>query len=873
MDTNNNYGNSSNIKENLFDSLSIGKNLIIDYFFTIGLDYKLYKQDFLNDISNLDQNPVILAKFPKHNSRYPLNELNDIIIKNIFPQKNIEYLLDKNENEISRPVMKEYIIESESQPKEEFHIFSINQQTKNDMFEYQKHFACLIIYEDLSSIIKCKLKKNTKIYLGKALVITSIYPYFSLYRKILYIIHDKIKSKNSCAIEFIIINLILSLEKPTKNDTIINLFDEKDIIIEKNVFLPICDLNILKFFTIFSISDFFVLADKFLKGERIYVFSKDISLLQPTMFIFLSLMFPLNLTSRDYYPILLIDDKIINAFLYDSGVKGMIILVNSELNYNQFKKNFNWEDNTSVIIVDLDTSDEVKRIQGIFYSGKCYDIDGINIKGYLPKIENDMTKLCDIYFELIQILASYKEKNFKNSSYFDDISNDYLFHKIKFVRKFFFTYFCKLIDFYVNFVRFEVESSNEKVVAKRFLFKNDEFLQFVQNTFPKNIEFYKSLFDNIAFIFITNKDFFDNDPDLFSLIFMEELFNISLNNKNLIYLDPFEYMDSIISHKEIKRISIDDNTFKFIPPNEYFYKYDNINDIFSGKIVNEQSIMKIEYILIPRFHFQDFFNYEYLLFENQYIYDNKILSRKDTILMNELEILWKFISKSDLILDFNKSNTFIYVFLLSLKLNSFKGNLEKQKSIIFVLFNILRISNFKINFIYSFIYETIISNNLEELFELDYFKLLINMKINPSYFIVFRKKNEKNSFSSQISKKICSQENFLNLNFGLLHECKFTEDIDIKTYILTKISINNTHLYCNCGYDEILVEIKHEDKTSEFNNLFSPLFILLRILEYFHEKNKIDMVLEDWINDNKGYYEILIFYFKNLELDIMILLE
>ena len=131
----------------------------------------------------------------------------------------------------------------------------------------------------------------------------------------------------------------------------------------------------------------------------------------------------------------------------------------------------------------------------------------------------------------------------------------------------------------------------------------------------------------------------------------------------------------------------------------------------------------------------------------------------------------------------------------------------------------------------------------------------------------------KNSFSSQISKKICSQENFLNLNFGLLHECKFTEDIDIKTYILTKISINNTHLYCNCGYDEILVEIKHEDKTSEFNNLFSPLFILLRILEYFHEKNKIDMVLEDWINDNKGYFEILIFYFKNLELDIMILLE
>ena len=851
-----NFTIAQNNKDNLFDTLSNGKNLIIDYFFTCGVDYSNYNDRLTKEIKEVI--PGILSIFPEHNSRYPFDNLNDIIIKHIFPQKDLIFLQNHDDNSKSLPIMKDYLIMTDSQPNKEFHIFSLNLQTTDDLFENRKHFACLIIYEDVSFLMKHTNSK--KIYLGKALVITSIFPYYSLFRKILYIISEMINMKNTYALELFIINLIISLENPTNCDTIISIYDNPKIKIERKVFLPICDLNVIDFFTLFSIKDFLILADKFIKNETIYFFSEDLSLLHPTMFIFLSLIFPLNNCSRGYFPILVIDDSTIKSMLYDAGVGGMILLINSKLDLNQFKNRFKWVENTSVILVDLDTSNEMQRVQELHYSKK---IEQINIKYSFPEIDD--LNLSDLYYYLVKILDKYKKKS-KSVNYFDDIYNNYDINEdTKFVRKFFFTYFCKIIHFYINYVSFDI--------SKIFLFNDEQFLIYVQKNFPKNVQFYNSLLQNDAFCYIVRKDFHKHDPNLINLIFMEELINIPLKNKNLIYLDPYEYCESITSNNDaIKTINFDENSFKLFQMNNYFHLLKK-KDIFNGKIKSEKNIVTIEYNLIPKFNFRYFFNYDFILSENlntNYPIKTLIKDCLPFLLLNDLEILWKFIKKSDLKLDFFKSNIIIFILLLTFKLNSSFGIIEKQRDIIKLIFKIIRNSKLNVNFIYSFIYDNIISNNLQDLYESEFLNILVENNINPSYFIVFRKK-DLNSEKLFKENNMSLLNEYSKINFELLHKCKYIKKVkDFKEYFINEISITNSIIYCKCQNDDISIKIKYPNLEKD-NNLISPFFILLEILEFIYKKNQIHIIIEDWISQYISYFEILIFYFEVLKIDISIL--
>ena len=118
-----NFTIAQNNKDNLFDTLSNGKNLIIDYFFTCGVDYSNYNDRLTKEIKEVI--PGILSIFPEHNSRYPFDNLNDIIIKHIFPQKDLIFLQNHDDNSKSLPIMKDYLIMTDSQPNKDFHIFYI----------------------------------------------------------------------------------------------------------------------------------------------------------------------------------------------------------------------------------------------------------------------------------------------------------------------------------------------------------------------------------------------------------------------------------------------------------------------------------------------------------------------------------------------------------------------------------------------------------------------------------------------------------------------------------------------------------------------------------------------------------------------------
>ena len=168
---------------NLEDEL-IQKDLIIDYFMIIGLDENYYTKEHLSQLKSLKKvHPSIISKFPSDRKKYPFNEntINKIVIRNIFPLREIDFIKDptlQDECSSEDSIFKEYIIESEERPKNIFHIFSVTNQSQGKIYEAFKHFACLLVFEDVTKITA----KNTwkkKIFIAKALVITSIYPYYS----------------------------------------------------------------------------------------------------------------------------------------------------------------------------------------------------------------------------------------------------------------------------------------------------------------------------------------------------------------------------------------------------------------------------------------------------------------------------------------------------------------------------------------------------------------------------------------------------------------------------------------------------------------------------------------------------------------------
>ena len=178
------------------------------------------------------------------------------------------------------------------------------------------NFGVLIFYEN---IIKDKneefLDKNNdvKIYCGKALVLISEKPIFSLMKQILEKIYtDLISQKFSVFnIQSFFINVINSL-----NNDLSSIQFKNGISITYNPsqeqILPFCDLNIGYFFEIFDINDVFLIAEYYFLNKSIIIISPNIDLLYPIYHLLMTLFFPLNFHLRSYfykllYPLLVVE--------------------------------------------------------------------------------------------------------------------------------------------------------------------------------------------------------------------------------------------------------------------------------------------------------------------------------------------------------------------------------------------------------------------------------------------------------------------------------------------------------------------------------------------------------------------------------------
>ena len=242
-------------------------------------------------------------------------KINDDLRNNIFPMKSdyLEKVInpDFEEENISnvKKVFSDYIIKTKDNfpPDHFYHCFQYELDTdfSHDLI---LNLGVLIFYENILPIEfqeKDKKSDDINIYLGKALILVSEKPIFSLMKKILEKIYlDFVKPKYSFIyLEQFIINFVNSL-----NDNIskITFKTENMKIKDKNIFdynpfqesiLPFCDLNIENIFQLFDINDILLIAEYYFLTKSIIFVSPDCEILYPIYHILMTLFFPLNFHS------------------------------------------------------------------------------------------------------------------------------------------------------------------------------------------------------------------------------------------------------------------------------------------------------------------------------------------------------------------------------------------------------------------------------------------------------------------------------------------------------------------------------------------------------------------------------------------------
>ena len=312
--------------------------LLLDYFFILGLtneNREKIMQDKLNN-QPLYSSPEILSSYSIEEDQlftFIKNNLskNDDLRNNIFPMKT-DYLdiiinpgfEDENIKGIKK-VFSDYIIQTEnnSPPEKFYHCFQyeLSGFTSHDLV---MNFGVLIFYEIICSkefLEKENKNKDINIYSGKALVLISDKPVFSLMKKILEKIYlNFIKLKYSYIyLEPFIFNIFHSLKNNISNISFKN--ENKNIEEKKDIYyfplkdsiLPFCDLNIEYFLKIFDINDILLISEYYFLTKSIIFVSPNCELLYPIYHTLMTLFFPLNFHLKYYFYKLLTPDLVLSG--------------------------------------------------------------------------------------------------------------------------------------------------------------------------------------------------------------------------------------------------------------------------------------------------------------------------------------------------------------------------------------------------------------------------------------------------------------------------------------------------------------------------------------------------------------------------------
>ena len=530
-------------------------------------------------------------------------------------------------------------------------VFFENATTERDLLEEQKYFESSFF----GSIFgKSKYYHN---FIGKAIILVSESPVFSLMKEILEKIYkDYIDKKHSYfPIEQIIINCLEKINIDNDYDDEENIDEKQKFRLNKEPILPYCDLNISFFIKIFGLKDIFLIAEYYLCSKNIIIVCSNVEYLFPIYYIFMTLFFPLNKTSNErFYKLLVPDEQNLQRTIFGMVPTFQFIYNDEELDSDLLEKVCIIKEDILIYQITKNIKEEKKHEFGVSKKIMRYDsnknqITKIDVTKYMTIIEKVLNINVEIYNDLksflindIQDIREYFDNIKKTPTFFDssfDSSHYDLLrnHFIGLFIKFFVTCLNQIqfnlidnkieIDI-INFKKFNIDSSANELLSTLYTTPQSDLIY--KNEIIKNGKFDNRFLKKIIlldyFLKISsldeNRSYFEpkfskeaknkeNKLELKS--YLKEIFdykNILYDEKNIFYYFNRLYLYPLQRSKKVDYII--DEAKNLI---EHLENYQELSKKYKSKDI--ENIIKY-YSL----HYMVFFDENFNLHFGQFVHKN-----------------------------------------------------------------------------------------------------------------------------------------------------------------------------------------------------------------------------------------------------------
>lgn len=458
------------------NELNKGNNLI-DYFLLMGIEPSICELEDLYELNIKDLNtkykssftPKILSKFPPFDKSFV--NIDDGIISHCF-QKTFEikefrtppnpeifsFILDNYFFSIEHPhkyvtcllfyeslnqykKLKDKISNNDTISNKIQTVYSNNQYIKKTSFDSNNSLIKETQSQRAGSFTTYSSKQcYRRYYFPKAICLISVYPFFSIQKKILKALYNYSKvNRLTIPIEKIIHNLLIEVPLPPRGlyEVEYQLLNEKiKISRSKMNELPDSEEEIKLIFDLFKPDQIVEIFKHLLYETKMVIFSSDLKLLTPFIFGLLSIMYPFKYS---FQVVSCIPDE---SYHILESISPFILGINKEYTENFFSKIKVDVRDTSIFAIDLN-----KRTYELFSSENFPDLPAHYRSKLTEKIENaknDNTfsgSYLEIFFRFNVNILQYYSLYLNNDYYtshgtYQNLSINTLFKVKEFIESF-----------------------------------------------------------------------------------------------------------------------------------------------------------------------------------------------------------------------------------------------------------------------------------------------------------------------------------------------------------------------------------------------------------------------------------------------------
>ena len=585
-------------------------NNYIDYFFEIGINPEIFKQNFLyeSSINELKSKlkPEIISKFPEINKKTIIVN-NTELISQVFP------------NGLN-------IIETKEKPDPIFFSIMSDNQLYNVIYRY-KYISCLIIYESVADYRKLYNLYNKKekalddeekdfifnnFYIPKCLCFVSVHPYIDKFEEILKSIYENtINNKfNEIFLNQLIEEIIMKIPKiPQGYKFVILCLNQKQIdLTEKKLNdYPTIHIDLSRLFALFKISIILEIFKFILYEGQIIFFSSKIYDLTNIIMSFLFLISPFEYQ----YQVISILPK--DQYFYIESDLPYIFGINEKYSQNFFIDNKLDLKQKMVCIVDLDEK-TFETIPKKYNTKEYPDIP----KHFKEIIDNNIQQ----YYKYLINSAKKNLENVNNSNKDNIKPNEIIEYKPKEQNEqyqlIFHKFMTTLLSEYPKYL-YKTKPIKENKEKENDINNMIDITSYLNSVNLSEREFYKKIFKTKMFKeFIIKRCNPKNSKEKIDAIFFEEKINEKIASNKVFGKSKIIEHNKLLSSKEYDYLPepeiIDLSSQKLFPEFTEFFK--------DKEFVEDHCLSKGYYIEENKE--QKKFNYKYYIFPT--LFDSKILS-------------------------------------------------------------------------------------------------------------------------------------------------------------------------------------------------------------------------------------------------------